>query len=839
MDALIPPPRDDDDEDVYLALQTAKALWSRNEREDALRWLRRAAEQASDANADDRALELFKAAADMASRLQAGAAPAAPSTPPAPPARSGGPPPPPNRPPVELAPGPRGAAAAPGVPGAPPGRPPGPPPQQDARPPLPRAAQASTAPPPPHPHLSSVPPAPPTNAPPPGYGQPQARASNPGGYPGAMGQGGPGGPGAGSPYDVRGQSPVPPPARPAPMPSRPPGPMPAAAPQAVPLLRPKQPGATPATPGQRPQAFTPAPPPGRPTPAQPQVPQIPQMPADGARGDEGPYRRAGTMIGPGAFVPPVAAGGPGAPGAGLDRTAVTFEAAPMMEADFEDDSSDAPTKVGQLAPELRQQLAGMPQARPAPAPAPHTPHSRPQPPPAAQVAAAPPAQPRKTARRRTLSRGEQSPLAPGRKPSITDGRGGGHAEAAGRGAQADGRGGGHPEAAGRGAQADGRGGGHPEAAGRSAQADGRGGHGEHRGAPAADARRARDGAGRHMPSEVPTAPGNDARAGAARAAALRALAVADDEVTAQRDVGVLQRLRELRVDDLDEDTSVLPGLKLDANGRAIGVATGGREGREPREGREGRDVRESREPREGRQAREGRRLVEEEATRSVSERELSQRAAASRHDPYTAASEDDRPTPTDAEQDLSATVPPDTSRTSAAAVDAVEAAASMDNTGRYSAIDAMWITSSAAADSHSHSHGRLPTMENPAMAAMAAAADAAVVGAQRAKEARSSAPVTRAPAAASPAATPAAVSPAAAIAATPAPGPVTPAATAVAPWCAFRVVVLGADPAGGGAVRIAPLAPGARPPAGATLAMIVPTTEAESAALARLFGFTR
>src|SRR6185369_5712692 len=117
MEALIPPPRDDDDEDVYLALQTAKALWSRNEREDALRWLRRAAEQASDANADDRALELFKAAADVASRMQQ-AAPAAPSAPPARP--PGGPPPPPNRQPVELAPGPRPSAPPSGPPGRPP-----------------------------------------------------------------------------------------------------------------------------------------------------------------------------------------------------------------------------------------------------------------------------------------------------------------------------------------------------------------------------------------------------------------------------------------------------------------------------------------------------------------------------------------------------------------------------------------------------------------------------------------------------------------------------------------------------------------------------------------------
>lgn len=65
----IPPPHDEDDEDVHWALSTAGALWGRGEREEALRWLRRAAEQASDANADLRALELFKAAAEVATKL--------------------------------------------------------------------------------------------------------------------------------------------------------------------------------------------------------------------------------------------------------------------------------------------------------------------------------------------------------------------------------------------------------------------------------------------------------------------------------------------------------------------------------------------------------------------------------------------------------------------------------------------------------------------------------------------------------------------------------------------------------------------------------------------------
>ena len=69
MEAPIPTPRLDDDEDVHWALSTAGALWGRGERGEALKWLRRAAEQASDVNADARSLELFKAAAEVASHV--------------------------------------------------------------------------------------------------------------------------------------------------------------------------------------------------------------------------------------------------------------------------------------------------------------------------------------------------------------------------------------------------------------------------------------------------------------------------------------------------------------------------------------------------------------------------------------------------------------------------------------------------------------------------------------------------------------------------------------------------------------------------------------------------
>jgi len=114
----IPPARKDDSEDVAWALSTAEAMYARGDRGDALKWLRRAAEAASEAEADDRALELAKAAADLASVLgpstsappppiavpppdQLATQPAAPVVRPAAvAARQSAPPPPPRSPPA-------------------------------------------------------------------------------------------------------------------------------------------------------------------------------------------------------------------------------------------------------------------------------------------------------------------------------------------------------------------------------------------------------------------------------------------------------------------------------------------------------------------------------------------------------------------------------------------------------------------------------------------------------------------------------------------------------------------------------------------------------------------
>jgi hypothetical protein len=61
----IPPAMNTDAEDVVWALQTAETLWRRNERVDAIVWLRRAAQAAGDAQDDDRALALAREAAEL------------------------------------------------------------------------------------------------------------------------------------------------------------------------------------------------------------------------------------------------------------------------------------------------------------------------------------------------------------------------------------------------------------------------------------------------------------------------------------------------------------------------------------------------------------------------------------------------------------------------------------------------------------------------------------------------------------------------------------------------------------------------------------------------------
>ena len=74
----IPPVLDSDAEDVAWALQTAEALWKRNERVDAIVWLRRAAQAAGEAEDDDRALVLAREAAELAEWMATNPQPTAP-----------------------------------------------------------------------------------------------------------------------------------------------------------------------------------------------------------------------------------------------------------------------------------------------------------------------------------------------------------------------------------------------------------------------------------------------------------------------------------------------------------------------------------------------------------------------------------------------------------------------------------------------------------------------------------------------------------------------------------------------------------------------------------------
>ena len=99
----VPATKKDDPEDVSWALSTAEAMWNRGDQVDAVKWIRRAAEAASETEDDDRALELAKAAADLATLV--GPIPQTAPPPPvvarvsAPPPRpSAMPPPPPSRP---------------------------------------------------------------------------------------------------------------------------------------------------------------------------------------------------------------------------------------------------------------------------------------------------------------------------------------------------------------------------------------------------------------------------------------------------------------------------------------------------------------------------------------------------------------------------------------------------------------------------------------------------------------------------------------------------------------------------------------------------------------------
>src|SRR6187399_161764 len=112
----VPDPLPDDGEDVTSALETAAVFNAQGDMREAARWVRRAAEAASDAGADMRALTLARLVADLNT---ASIAPRPPAAEPAPVASA-----PPAPPPLPAAsappPLPAAAAAAPAPAPAPP-----------------------------------------------------------------------------------------------------------------------------------------------------------------------------------------------------------------------------------------------------------------------------------------------------------------------------------------------------------------------------------------------------------------------------------------------------------------------------------------------------------------------------------------------------------------------------------------------------------------------------------------------------------------------------------------------------------------------------------------------
>lgn len=138
---------DGDTDDVRWALETAVAMWTQGDARGALRWLKTAAETASEQGADMRSLSLAKAAAELRNALDAAPEAAAPEAPPA----SAAPP----------TPEPANTATA------------GP---SSAVPPTPRPASAG---PPPRPAHAEAPPGPPPAPPPSGKGSVSLRSPTP------------------------------------------------------------------------------------------------------------------------------------------------------------------------------------------------------------------------------------------------------------------------------------------------------------------------------------------------------------------------------------------------------------------------------------------------------------------------------------------------------------------------------------------------------------------------------------------------------------------------------------------------------------------------------------
>jgi hypothetical protein len=158
MQTAFPTPEDDDAEDVAWGLTTGAALWRQGERYDAIVWLKRAVEAATDAGASGRADQLNRAATDLIASLaappQAAAVPkpvsprlATPQPQPAAPAAKPPKPPPPR---IPTPPATRAAAPSPAAPKPPP------PPKSRLPMPTPAPVDKTLEPTPPRPPMPSV-----------------------------------------------------------------------------------------------------------------------------------------------------------------------------------------------------------------------------------------------------------------------------------------------------------------------------------------------------------------------------------------------------------------------------------------------------------------------------------------------------------------------------------------------------------------------------------------------------------------------------------------------------------------------------------------------------------
>ncbi len=68
--ATIPGPRENDADDVSLALEVAQSQWTRGDPAEALKWLRKAADAAFEADDDARGMELSKVAAELKAQFE-------------------------------------------------------------------------------------------------------------------------------------------------------------------------------------------------------------------------------------------------------------------------------------------------------------------------------------------------------------------------------------------------------------------------------------------------------------------------------------------------------------------------------------------------------------------------------------------------------------------------------------------------------------------------------------------------------------------------------------------------------------------------------------------------